>query len=487
MRDTVNTYENPVLYQVSPEMMNLSGTETALFNLLLATWQRHFSSNIRNESYYRGEVKPVTSDPQMPEQLRNLDIVSGWGGKCVDVLANRSVLTGFGGEDSDALLSALGGIDMASLYDQAVTSELIDSCSFLTVSKGLPGEPGAIVSAHSALDAAAIWDERRKRIKAGICVIDVDEDESGMRVPSWVNMYTDEYTYSCRKSGAVWTAEKVPNPLGRPLMEPLRYRPTLTQPFGRSRISRTVRSLIDRAMCVASRTEITATFYTWPMRYLLGVDKKTAETMAKRKVEMYADSVLLVTPNKNGEIPQLGQLSQMTMQPHLDHLEMLGKQFASEACIPLDEIGIVFDNPSSADALYAAQQRLVVEAEHVNRMNGDALSVVARMAVAADSQSPASAFDQADVTPMFADVLRPSKAARADFAIKVGSAVPGYSQTRQFWRDLGYPESTIDSVMRDIRYAQTAQAAANAAAQAAAQAATPAPKGVDGADSGEQA
>lgn len=487
MRDTVNTYENPVLYQVSPEMMNLSGEETALFNLLLATWGRHLNSNIRNEAYYRGKVKPVSADPQMPDALRHLDIVSGWGGKCVDVLASRSVLTGFGGDDSAGLESALGGIDMTTLYDQAVTSELIDSCSFLTVSRGRNGEPDALVSAHSALDAAAIWDERKKRIKAGICVIDIDENEAGERVPSWVNMYTDEYTYSCRREGEAWTAEKVPNPLGRPLMEPLRYRPTLTQPFGRSRITRTVRSLIDRAMCVAARTEITATFYTWPMRYLLGVDKKTAETMAKRKVEMYADSMLLVTPNKNGDTPQLGQLSQMTMQPHLDHLEMLGKQFASEACIPLDEIGIVFDNPSSADALYAAQQRLVVEAEHVNRMNGDALATVARMALAAASPDPAGTFETADVVPVFADVLRPSKAARADFAIKVGSAVPGYSETRQFWRDLGYPESTIDTVMRDIRYAQTAQAAAQAAAQVAAQQPMPEPKGADGADPGEQA
>ncbi len=483
----MNAFENPVLYQVSPEMMNLSGAETALFNLLLATWQRHFNSNIRNEAYYRGKVKPVSTDSQMPESLRNLGIVSGWGGKCVDALANRSVLVGFDGEGADDLAAALGGIDMATLYDQAVTSELIDSCSFVTVSKGLPGEPGAIVSAHSALDAAAVWDERRKRIKAGICVVDVEEDESGLRVPSWVNMYTDDYTYSCRKSGASWVAEKTANPLGRPLMEPLRYRPTLTRPFGRSRINRTVRSLIDRALCVGSRTEITATFYTWPMRYLLGVDKKTAENMAKRKVEMYADSMLLVTPNKNGEIPQLGQLSQMTMQPHIDHLEMLGKQFASEACVPLDEIGIVFDNPSSADALYAAQQRLVVEAEHVNRMNGDALAAVGRMALAADSSDPAATFAVADVRPVFADVLRPSRAARADFAIKVGSAVPGYSGTRQFWRDLGYSEQAIDSVMRDIRYAQTAQAAAQAAAQVAAQVPVPEAEGANGADLGEQA
>ena len=476
------TSDNPTLYQVDPSMMNLTGEEVDVFNKLLAEWQRHIGSNIRNEAYYEGKVKPVTTDKSMPKDLVNLDIVMGWGGKCVDVLANRSVLAGFEGENADAMDDIVPLNSLVEIYEQAVTSELTDSCAFLTVSKGLAGEPDVIVSAHSALDAAAIWDERKKRIKAGICVVDIDVDSGGQRVPTWVNMYTDSYTYSCRKVGDSWVAEKVANPFGRPLMEPLRYRPSLTRPFGKSRINRTVRSLINRALCVGARTEITATFYTWPMRYLLGVDKKTAENMAKRKVEMYADSVLFVTPNKNGDVPQLGQLSQMTMQPHIDHLEMLGKQFASEACIPLDEVGIVFDNPTSSEAMFAAQQRLIVEAEHVNRMNGIALGNIARMALGAVD---AADFATADITPRFADVLRPSKAANADFAIKVNSAVPAYSGTRQFWRDLGYSESTIDSILRDVRYTQIVQAAAQASAQVSQQQATPQAEGISDADTSE--
>lgn len=476
------TNDSPTLYQVDPSMINLTGEEVGVFNRLLAEWQRHLGSNIRNEAYYKGKVRPVTADSSMPADLVNLNIVMGWGGKCVDVLANRSVLEGFDGDGADALRDIVPFNVMTELYEQAVTSELTDSCAFLTVSRGRDGEPDVIVSAHSALDAAAIWDERKKRIKAGICVVDIDVDESGMRVPTWVNMYTDEYTYSCRKVGSSWKAEKAANPFGRPLMEPLRYRPSLTRPFGKSRINRTVRSLIDRAMCVGSRTEITATFYTWPMRYLLGVDKQTAENMAKRKVEIYADSMLLVTPNKNGDVPQLGQLSQMTMQPHIDHLEMLGKQFASEACIPLDEVGIVFDNPTSSEAMFAAQQRLIVEAEHVNRMNGIALGNIARMALGAVD---AADFATADITPRFADVLRPSKAANADFAIKVNSAVPAYSGTRQFWRDLGYSESAIDSILRDVRYTQIVQAAAQASAQVSQQQATPQAEGISDADTSE--
>ena len=480
---------NPTLYQVSPEDMNLSGREVELFNLLIATWQRHLSGNVRNEAYYRGKVRPVTSDGDMPRELRRLDVVVGWGAKAVDSLAGRSVLSAFDGGAAEELNSALGELDMSELYQQALVSELTDSCSFMTVSRGLPGEPDVIVSAHSALDAAAVWDERRKRIRAGIAVVDIDEDENGYRVPTWVNMYTDEATYSCRRlRGGRWSAEKATNPLGRPLMEPLRYRPSLARPFGRSRITRTVRSLIDRAMCVASRTETSAVFYTWPQRYLLGVDKKTAESMKKTKIQTYVDRVIMVSTNRNGDTPQYGQLSQMTMQPHIDHLEMLAKQFASEACLPLDEVGIVFDNPSSADAMYAAQQRLIVEAENVNRANGIALRNVALMATAAMRGTDLAGLSDSDrgIRALFENPMRPSMAARADYAIKVASAVPAYSQTAHFWRDLGYDEDDVRSIMADVRYAQAAQAIAQQAAQQAAATPEPSPRGAEPGDDGTE-
>lgn len=478
------TEPNPTLYQVSPDYMNLDAKETETFNTLLSVWQQHLSSNVRNEAYYRGKVRPVTNDSDMPHDLRELNVVMGWGGKCVDVLANRSVFTHFEGEDTETLSNVLAGTDIVGLYEQAVTSELVDSCAFLSVSRGLKGEPDVIVSAHSALDAAALWDERKKRISAGIVVNDIEVDESGVRSPTWVTMYTDSATYSCRKNGQKWYAQKADNPFNRPLIEPLRYRPNLIRPFGKSRISPAIRSIIDRALIVGSRTETTATFYTFPMRYLLGVDKNTAQQMAKSKIATYVDAMLLVSANKNGDIPQLGQLSQATMQPHIDHLEMLGKQFASEASITLDEVGIVFDNPTSADAMYAAQQRLIIETEHINRLNGIAMRNIALMALASANNSMELDY-ASDIHAMFDNPLRPNKAARADFAIKVASAVPAYANTRWLWRDLGYQESDIDAIMRDVRFANATQAAANAAALVAAQATEPQAQGIEGVPIGE--
>lgn len=476
------TQPNPTLYQVNPQDMGLTGEETKLFNLLLATWQRHLPGNIRNESYYEGKVQPAwTSSDKAPSDMKDLRVVVGWGAKAVDALAARSVLTGVisdGGTAASDFEAAIGGVDLASLYDQAVTSELTDSCSFLTVSHGMAGEPDAIVSAHSAMDAAAIWDTRKKRIKAGISVIDIAEDSSGMRHPTWVVMYTDDYTYSCRRMDTgKWVAERVENPLGRPLMEPLRYAPSLTRPFGKSRINRTVRSLIDRAMCVASRTEVSATFYTWPQRYLLGVDKKTQQELAGRKLEHYVDRLLLVSNNRNGDTPQYGQLSQMSMAPHVEHMQQLAKQFAGETCVPLNSLGIVQDNPSSAEAMYAAQNDLIIEAERVNRANADAMRNVCLMALAAVRPNGELTDEDRSIAVRFANPVRPSMAARADFAMKVASVVPSYGQTPYYWRDLGYDETDTQGIMKAIRYAAAQQAVAQAQAAAAQAAPEPTPEG----------
>ena len=55
--------------------------------------------------------------------------------------------------------------------------------------------------------------------------------------------------------------------------------------------------------------------------------------------------------------------------------------------------------------------------------------------------------------------------------------MPAYAQTAQFWRDLGYKEPDIRSIMSDIRYAQASAAIAQQAAQQAATSPAEPPRG----------
>lgn len=60
--------------------------------------------------------------------------------------------------------------------------------------------------------------------------------------------------------------------------------------------------------------------------------------------------------------------------------------------------------------------------------------------------------DDRSIEAHFENPQRPSMAARADFALKVASAVPEYAQTDSFWRDLGYEEAEIRSIRKELRY-----------------------------------
>lgn len=450
--------DSKVLFNLSAHEIGFeTSAERELFNTLVQVWQKHYQSNYRNECYYYQKINPDIESKASPNQIKSSDIVLGWPTKAVDMLVSRSVLQGFVSEiDDDAAFLKEMFVEngLNELYRQAATSQLIDSCSFLTITQGMGNEPEVVIGAHPARYSSAVWDMRERRIKAGIVIVDVEEKPTTLPQPTQVNMYTDEFTYVCRRmNNNSWSVEKMVNPLGRPLMEPMRYRPDLNRPFGRSRISPAVRSLTDRALAVCFRTDVSAEFYTYPQRYLLGVDKRTAEEASKKKIDAYIDQMLMITSNANGDIPHYGQLSQMSMQPHDEQLQTLAKLFSGETGIPMTSLGVVFDNPASADAIYAAQSDLITEAEWLNAANGASLQNVAAMALAYKYGTTLEALtsEVKSIRATFKDPVRPSMSARADFAVKIASAAPGYSQTKQFWRDLGYDEAATSAIMKDMR------------------------------------
>ncbi len=447
-------------YQVAAANTALStSAEVTLFNDLLRCWQDKLAVNLENENYYHQRIHPrVQEEDEMPEELRSENVTLGWPTKAVDALVNRSVFTGFSANDQ-AMESELAQLvkvnDLAEIYRQAATSQLICSCAFLTLSRGTKGEPEALFNSYPATCAAGIWDMRRRCLKAGMAVVDT-EIINQQTVPTRVNMYTSEATYSMWKAGNRWGCQKIENALGRPLIMALRYRPTLSRPFGQARISNTVKSLTDRALFISHSADVASYFYTWPQRVLAGIDRKTAEKLAANgKMKMWMDKLLLVSTNANGDIPHYSQMSQMTMQPYNDQLQTIAKLFSGETSIPMSSLGISFDNPTSADAMYAAQADLISEAEWMNAANGSVLESLAAMAMASIHGAEVETVErEAGIKARFENPQRPSMSARSDFAIKVNSAVPEFAETPYFWRDLGTAEDDIADVMKAVEIAR---------------------------------
>ncbi|MCL2757346.1 MAG: hypothetical protein FWD43_04635 [Coriobacteriia bacterium] len=265
---------------------------------------------------------------------------------------------------------------------------------------------------------------------------------SKLYVPN--DTYTDDAVFEITQENGLFRAERKPHPQGRPLMEPLRYRPSIDRPFGKSRISGAVMSITDSAVREALRTEVSAEFFTAPQRYLLGADE---EAFNKPKWTQYITSIFLASRDENGEVPTYGQLPQMSMQPHLDYSRQLAASFAGETSIPISSLGVIHDNPSSAEAIHAAREDLIIEAEGLNITNGVALRNIGLLILAIMQDKRVADLDEIEktITPIFRNPEKPSRVSQADAIVKQAAAIPWIAETEVALEELGY---TDDQRMR---------------------------------------
>lgn len=450
-----------------PIVEGLTEYEQDAFKRLFKVWRQKLTRNQLRMRYYRKKNTLKDLGISIPPQLKTLETVLGWPAKAVDMLATRSIFDGFVyNQDIDnGIEDVLRDNKFRLMYKQASISELVHSCAFITVSKGGEGEPRVLISFYSAENGAVIWDSRLKRIECGFTVVEVDEDNGQ---PTWINLYTDDAVIECRKENGIWRSNRMKHSQGRPLMEAMVYCPDLDRPLGKSRISRAVMSLTDSAIRTALRSEVSAEFFTSPQKYMLGVDDSIFAD--KSKWETYIGNILAITRDEDGNIPTVGQFSQGSMQPHTDYMRSLAASFAGETNLPISSLGIIHDNPASAEAMRVAETYLIMEAESLNETNGDALRNIGLLVHAIAQNTTIDRLSDAEksIEPRFRNPSMPSVVSQSDAIIKQVSALPWLAETEVALEELGYNKEQRTRLLSDKRKIQ-ARAALEQARQAAAE------------------
>lgn len=436
---------------------------------LCETYRKRLARNYLRRGYYLMHQRPKELGISVPPHLRNLEQVVGWPAKAVDSLANRSQFDGFVTSDEDAtdeLARIVSANSMKRLYRQSVKSELQCCCAFLTVTAGDEGEPPVIVSAHPATAAAAIWDDHMRRIEAGMVVVDRDRRPHRGDEPTWVDVFTDEAVIRIRRDGTTrnWTAGYVYHSMGRPLMVPMAHEATLERPFGKSRITRSVMNITDNAMRASVRSEISAEFFTSPQKYLMGADGDVLGDMSKW--DAYIGNIFAVSKDADGDVPTFGQLAQGSMQPHIDYMRSLAARFSGETNVPLSELGVVTDNPSSAEAIYAAKEALVIDAQNLNADNGEALRDVALMALAVSRGTDYATVkaERLAVQAKFKNPAMPSVVSQSDAMVKMISVLPWLAESDVALEELGFSDDQIQRLRSDRAKATSRALVASATA-----------------------
>lgn len=368
-------------------------------------------------SYYEMKDGHMMPKIAIPEELsRSYRSQLGWCTKAVDSLADRLVVTGF---ENDGL--GMAGIFEANnadiLYDSAILGSLISACSFIYISKNSDGSPRLQVI--DGTNATGVIDPVTGLLREGYAVLERDPDTEKVITEAYFE--AGRTTYYMHGQPITYEEANV----GYPLLVPLPFRPDARRPFGHSRISRACMDLQDKAKDVLTRAAVSAEFYSYPQKYILGLSDETELDGSKAMLS----SMLRADQDENGRVPTVGQFSQQSMSPHLDHFKVYASNFCGETGLTMDDIGFVSDNPSSAEAIKASHESLRVTATKAQKNFGVGFLNAGYLAKCLQDDIPYERTGISTTKVRWKPVIEPDAAMLSsigDGAIKINQAIPGF-------------------------------------------------------------
>lgn len=367
----------------------------------------------------------------IPPEFNAMKPVLGWCERAVDTLADRLVFEGFGGDDF--YMSEIFSMNNPDIMTAAgIKDALIGSCSFVYISADETGYPRLQII--DGANATGILDPITNLLTEGYAVIERDQRLAPFGQPTVEAYFTKEATYIYR-SGVL--ADEFPNPANYALLVPLIYKPSAKRPFGHSRISRACMSLVNSAARTLWRSEVSAEFYSFPQKYVLGLQPNATKL---DKWAMTISSFMRFDKDSKGDHPVVGQFQQQSMLPYTEQLKMFASAFAGETSLTLDDLGFSTANPSTAEAIKAAHENLRLTAAAAQRCFGTGFVNAGYLAVCLRDNRPYDRYavrtTTAEWLPIF--TLVPSELGALGDAIgKLQTAFPDYFTEEKLHRLTG--------------------------------------------------
>lgn len=288
----------------------------------------------------------------LPGEYRWLAHSLGWCGKAVDSIADRLMVNEFR-EDNFYMQEIYQLNNSDILFDSAILSALISSCSFIYIHEQ-DGFPAMEVIDGS--NATGIIDETTNLLREGYAVLERDTNDKAT-----LEAYFEPGKTTFYPKGE--EPYEVENPALYPLLVPIINRPDAKRPFGRSRISRACMSLQQGALRTLKRTEVASEFFAFPQKYALGLSEETEFNGRNANYSNF----LAFYKDADGDKPTLGQFQQQSMAPHIEQLKMFASLFSGETGLTLDDLGFPSVNPSSSESIKAVHESLRLTAKKAQR------------------------------------------------------------------------------------------------------------------------
>lgn len=375
------------------------------------------SGRVRHR-YKQYDMKYIDYDRSLtvPEELReNYKAVLGWCTKSVDSIADRLIFREF--DDDFFEINEIFRMNNPDVFfDSAILSALIGSCCFIYISKGEEETPRLQVIEGDK--ATGIIDPITGLLSEGYAILKVDEYGK----PS-VEAYFEPYVTTIISDGK---EERYPHNVAYPLLVPIIHRPDAVRPFGRSRITRAGMYYQKYAKRALERSDVTAEFYSYPQKYILGMDSD-AEKLDTWKATV--SSMLRIDKDTDGGKPSVGQFTTSSMSPFMEQLRMAAAGFAGESGLTLDDLGFVSDNPSSSEAIKASHETLRIMAKKAQRCFSSGFINVAYLACCLRDKTAYFRHEFMDIKVLWENVFEVDASGMGlvgDAIVKINQAIPGY-------------------------------------------------------------
>lgn len=452
---------------------NLDAEAKDVLYALLQVHTNTYQRNRRLNAYYESDVCAQRIGVDTIPPTINLEEACSWPKKAVRAVSERSRLDGFvfeSGQKNEVLEKVVIQNDLIGAFNRHTPSELTHGCMFATVGNS---NGKTIVRFHTAENAPAIWDAAENRIAAGFVVANARRTDwsKNVPVPVQLNLHLPGRVVVLRRLNvSKWVAESLPTPLERPMMEPFAFRATGVKPFGESRISKTVMSLTQDALRTLTYMSVSAAFYAHPKEYMINLTAEQFEAMVKDKWKYVMGAMMLAEADENADRPvEYGQLSATSPQPYIDMLMTYAKMFSGETGVPVNSLGVIQDNPSSAEAIQAAREDICLAASDLIEGSSSSLRNVALMAMAVEGSCKIDDLtdEQFSVMAHFKNPSMPSIVSQADAAMKIAKVDKGFAGTEVFYEMLGISHADIARVKAEKERNETRQRISELMAQRA--------------------
>ena len=394
----------------------------------------------------------------VPPQLEEVAPVLGWPARAVDDLAERTILDGFvapdGTWDSSGLDLIWSDNRFPLLAQMVHTSAYKYAVAFVGAVRGGDGEPDVLTPAYSATTSTGRWDPVRGRLSSFVTLT----SRNGFGQATGFALFTDEAMIKCTvDEKGRWTVDRRPHHAGRVPVVPFVHNPSVEWEFGTSRITRPVISITQRAIRSLLRMEVSAEFYSSPQRAVLGADESdfvdSATGQMKTGWEVMIGKLLALKRDEDGELPTVQQFAQATMQPHVDMIRSDAALFSGETGIPVDTLGVIHDNPASAEGVDARYKKLNAAAEKGIKAYEGSWADLMRIAVMIRDDDSRAADSLSQLSANFRRPHEPTVGESSDAMVKQVSAIPWLAESTVTLRRLGYTKAEIDELLADKRKA----------------------------------